>query len=99
MKDIFAKDPVPVESWEGVLDASREGPTCVQFDFVSKEIKGKEDCLALNVYTHTVGHLTSRNGIKLFFKEIGNLVNSRGWTSSGDGVDPRWRIFHGKWQR
>ena len=65
MNDIFAKDPVPAESWEGVLDASREGPTCVQFNFLTKEITGTEDCLVLNVYTHSVGHLIARNELNL----------------------------------
>jgi len=50
------KDPVPAESWNGVLDATLEAPVCPQFDYFSRSIKGTEDCLMLNVYTHSVGN-------------------------------------------
>ena len=48
------QEPVPLSKWDGVLDASREGPTCIQYDGLTKSIKGTEDCLVVNVYTGDV---------------------------------------------
>lgn len=44
--------PRPVPSWEGLRDATRPGPRCVQD--VSNDVDGRptsEDCLTLNVWT------------------------------------------------
>ena len=38
--------PQPVKPWQGVLDASEFGPSCMQPDDVPKS----EDCLTLNVW-------------------------------------------------
>lgn len=46
------KDPIPASPWNGVLDATKEGPYCVQFIFGRSY--GVEDCLKLNIYTHSV---------------------------------------------
>lgn len=50
------KDPVPAKAWDDVLDASREGPICTQFNSITGEgfVHGQEDCLYLNVYTPQV---------------------------------------------
>jgi len=50
--DLRFKDPEPAEEWAGVLDATREGPICNQFNFFLNGFGGTEDCLKLNVYTH-----------------------------------------------
>ncbi|XP_050498030.1 juvenile hormone esterase-like isoform X1 [Diabrotica virgifera virgifera] len=42
--DLRFAPPVPIDSWEGILDATKEGTVCVQFDV------GNEDCLNLNIY-------------------------------------------------
>ncbi|NP_001124351.1 beta-esterase 2 precursor [Bombyx mori] len=46
------KAPVPFGPWEGVLDATKVSPICVQRNpYVrQKDIVGQEDCLYLNVY-------------------------------------------------
>ncbi|KAJ8686637.1 hypothetical protein QAD02_022431 [Eretmocerus hayati] len=41
------KDPIPIDTWEGVFDATREGPACPQ----ATGINLSEDCLTLNIYT------------------------------------------------
>ncbi|XP_050298539.1 juvenile hormone esterase-like [Anthonomus grandis grandis] len=45
------KDPLPVESWIGIRDATKEGDACYQKDRITKEPIGSEDCLNLNVFT------------------------------------------------
>jgi carboxylesterase type B len=47
INDLRFKPPVPVEKWEGVFDATKNGPLCPQ---PSTE-PVSEDCLSLNVYT------------------------------------------------
>lgn len=56
---ISNKDPLPAKPWgDDVLDATKEGPTCVQYDSLQYPpiIKGQEDCLALNIYTPSVSN-------------------------------------------
>ena len=56
------QEPVPARSWNGkVFDATREGPTCLQYDSVTHVVKGTEDCLTLNVYTHKASNVTNVN--------------------------------------
>ncbi len=38
-----------------MLDASRDEPTCIQYNGIIRIFLGEEDCLTLNVYTHNVG--------------------------------------------
>ncbi|CAG7727296.1 unnamed protein product [Allacma fusca] len=42
--------PVPVDKWNGVRDGSKYGYRCVQMEFFSLFIFGKEDCLTLSVH-------------------------------------------------
>ncbi|XP_035435441.2 juvenile hormone esterase [Spodoptera frugiperda] len=51
--DLRFKAPVPVEPWQGTLDATKESPVCVQRNPYTRqeEIVGQEDCLYLNIYT------------------------------------------------
>ena len=37
-----------------ILDATHEGPKCLQYEFYEQKIAGTEDCLTLNVYTQDV---------------------------------------------
>ena len=50
------QDPIPAKPWIGnVLDATKEGPSCLQYDLLyGITLNGQEDCLVLNVYTHNV---------------------------------------------
>ncbi|XP_046639318.1 venom carboxylesterase-6-like isoform X1 [Daphnia pulicaria] len=49
-------DPIAAKPWTGrVLDATKEGPTCLQNDLLTGLTQvGQEDCLVLNVYTHKI---------------------------------------------
>ncbi|XP_017077325.1 uncharacterized protein LOC108112087 [Drosophila eugracilis] len=46
------KNPVPANSWEGVLDAGAAKDSCLQRNYFTKDwdFMGVEDCLYLNVY-------------------------------------------------
>jgi hypothetical protein len=48
--------PVPVQSWQGVKDATKPHNICPQRDIYRRStvIEGNEDCLYLNVYTPQV---------------------------------------------
>lgn len=51
--DLRWRPPQPAKNWDGVRDASRFGPACVQpsLQGMNKELMpGSEDCLQLNVY-------------------------------------------------
>lgn len=51
------QDPVKLKSWgEQVLDATKEGPACLQVSYLDGALKGQEDCLILNVYTPSASH-------------------------------------------
>lgn len=46
------KEPKPVKPWQGVWDATKLPPKCIQYDrYPVSEVVGEEDCLYLNVYT------------------------------------------------
>lgn len=44
--------PEPIEQWDKVFDATRDGPMCPQPTEDLTEVS--EDCLRLNIYTHDV---------------------------------------------
>lgn len=45
------RNPVPHPGWSGVRDASQHGSFCPQYELLTLEIIGDEDCLFLNVYS------------------------------------------------
>jgi carboxylesterase type B len=46
--------PIPSSSWDGIRDATQQGPVCPQIDKVTQKTIGEEDCLVLNVFTPKV---------------------------------------------
>lgn len=50
------KAPERPESWSFPLDATKEGPYCIQknYFFADPQVEGQEDCLYLNVYVPKV---------------------------------------------
>ncbi|KAI9554676.1 hypothetical protein GHT06_019952 [Daphnia sinensis] len=53
--DLRFSDPIPAKPWAEILDATKEGPACLQVDLLTKVHVGQEDCLVLNVYSGKVG--------------------------------------------
>ena len=46
---------MPAKPWGGrLLDATKEGPACLQIEISQGKSHGTEDCLVLNVYTPNV---------------------------------------------
>ena len=43
------RNPVPVTSWDDIMDATAPSPPCIQSSFLP--LFGSEDCLTLNVFT------------------------------------------------
>lgn len=49
------KAPIPIEPWNDILDATDDGPMCVQENSdESRMTEMSEDCLRINVYTHNL---------------------------------------------
>ncbi|XP_069694783.1 uncharacterized protein [Periplaneta americana] len=58
--DLRFKSPRQPEPWEGILDATKPAPKCIQRNIFTfeEDVSGEEDCLYLNVYTpQTTGNL------------------------------------------
>lgn len=47
------KAPIPVEPWTDMFNATDDGPMCIQIQ-VEYSSAVSEDCLRLNVYSHSV---------------------------------------------
>lgn len=65
-------DPVPVDPWTKVFDATKLGSDCPQFDITKKIYLGHEDCLVLDVY---VPHRPVKKPLPIYFWIYGG-----GWT-------------------
>ncbi|XP_018575271.1 juvenile hormone esterase [Anoplophora glabripennis] len=48
------KDPLPVEPWHGIKDATKDGNNCYAIDVLLQTTGGSEDCLNLNVFTKSL---------------------------------------------
>lgn len=48
------QDPLPLEPWTRILDATKEAPPSWQLDRPSGTIIGSENCLHLNIFTKSV---------------------------------------------
>ena len=48
--DLRFEEPVPFGSWEGTLDATTFGPSCIQPPSMPSNFTQSEDCLYLNIY-------------------------------------------------
>lgn len=51
--DLRFRDPIPFNKWTGILDATKQSHSCIEFELnqVDFDVHGSEDCLYLNVYT------------------------------------------------
>ncbi|KZS20997.1 Liver carboxylesterase 1 [Daphnia magna] len=73
-------DPLPAEPWlDQILDATREGPTCIQYNTFLRFIQGVEDCLKLNIYTHDLNVTKTLRAVMVW-------IHGGSWfMSSGNG--------------
>ncbi|XP_059477825.1 esterase E4-like [Neocloeon triangulifer] len=77
------KDPVEPEKWDGVREATKESPVCIQRDVLFSRdptIFGQEDCLYLNVYTPRL----PRKGENVTGLPVLFYIHGGGWLC-GDG--------------
>jgi hypothetical protein len=53
---ICSQAPWPPQPWQNTLNATQDGPMCLQKNYLDfqPQIQGQEDCLYLNVYTPDV---------------------------------------------
>uniref|UniRef100_A0A1Y1LQM7 Carboxylesterase type B domain-containing protein n=1 Tax=Photinus pyralis TaxID=7054 RepID=A0A1Y1LQM7_PHOPY len=51
VNELRFKAPLPLDKWEGVLDATKEGNRCYARHNFFQKLMGSEDCLFLNIYT------------------------------------------------
>ncbi|XP_025830931.1 venom carboxylesterase-6-like [Agrilus planipennis] len=58
--DLRFRPPVPVKSWSGIKDATKDHDVCPQRNIYTRSdlIEGNEDCLYLNVYTPKITNKT-----------------------------------------
>lgn len=50
------QSPKEPEPWDGILNATNDGPFCIQYNMYNPEpeVIGEEDCLHLSVFTHNL---------------------------------------------
>lgn len=53
--DLRFKAPLPVDPWSDVFNGTDDGPMCIQIQ-VEYSSNVSEDCLRLNVYSHSVSN-------------------------------------------
>lgn len=51
IKDLRFRAPQAADKWDDILNATEDGPWCIQFDIFRDQFTGDEDCLYLNVYS------------------------------------------------
>ncbi|XP_071450100.1 juvenile hormone esterase-like [Hetaerina americana] len=90
--DLRFRAPVPINIWEGVLDATNEAPVCIQKDLIFLEnapIIGQEDCLFLNVYVplDILDHVKASEKEGKLWKKIPVMVyiHGGGWLGGSGG--------------
>ncbi|PSN29711.1 Venom carboxylesterase-6 [Blattella germanica] len=73
--------PRPLKSWEGVLDATKEGNICWQPASFDKYL-GDEDCLFINVYTPNLKSSVERILPVMFWIPPGEFYTENNYRSS-----------------
>ncbi|XP_069696459.1 esterase FE4-like isoform X2 [Periplaneta americana] len=77
------KPPQPPDSWKGILDATQDGPMCIQRPGLSTDpntpLLGGEDCLYLNVFTPRLPEEHPVSMDVMFF------IHGGGWMTGSGG--------------
>ncbi|RXG55405.1 Venom carboxylesterase-6, partial [Armadillidium vulgare] len=73
-------DPVPLESWNGILDGTKPPVSCLQVIILNLlnrlTVSGKEDCLRLNVYTKVPNQRNKKLPVMVFIHGGAFIVES-----------------------
>lgn len=80
--------PVPMTTWEGVLDAKRIHDVCIQKDSLTKNVvvEGVEDCLYLNVYAPKKSEIKHPLPVMMFLHGGGFFAGTGNINSFGPGI-------------
>ncbi|CAH0557021.1 unnamed protein product [Brassicogethes aeneus] len=88
--DLRFKEPVPVQPSSFPLDATKEGPFCIQKNYLFNThplVEGQEDCLYLNVYAPILDSTITFPLPVMVFIHWGALITGRG---SSDILGPEY---------
>nr|CAD7594782.1 unnamed protein product [Timema genevievae] len=76
------KPPAPLQSWEGILNATKDGFDCPQQEGEEYPLPSSEDCLFLNVYTTKLPTTQSHpNRSVVVFFHFGGWLGASGHSS------------------
>ncbi|CAD7085435.1 unnamed protein product [Hermetia illucens] len=85
VNELRFKAPLPVEKWNGILDATKDGPMCPQPTTNLSDVS--EDCLRINVYTHNLpseGTSNVRKPVIVYLHPGGfYAVSGQSWNFAG----------------
>jgi para-nitrobenzyl esterase len=89
VRELRWRDPQPVKPWQGILNADRFGPECIQvlrrknLNHYFGEEATSEDCLFLNVWAAPTAHAGARLPVVVFIHGGGFTLGSSGMALYG----------------
>ncbi|KAM7249331.1 hypothetical protein ACFE04_026195 [Oxalis oulophora] len=78
VNELRFQPPVPLEKWDGILDATKDGTQCTQIDMADQQLKGSEDCLFINVYTPSLPTVSTKLKPVMVFIHGGGFMAGSG---------------------
>ncbi|NML43256.1 carboxylesterase family protein [Ramlibacter sp. G-1-2-2] len=100
VRELRWRDPQPVAAWQGVYNADRKGPECIQvlrrknLNHYFGEESTNEDCLTLNVWAPQKAQAGAKLPVVVFFYGGGYSIGSSGSALyDGENVAKRGAVF------